>query len=241
MIGSAFDLSGSMVLVTGAAGGIGRETAKALVRQGAQVILTDYCTVDRQLVDELGEQAIWRQCDVTNRKQVEELVEEFPNIDALVLGAGILPFDDWTDENWDVSFDHVMSVNVKGILNFARVYLPKMIEKKAGKIVVIGSASGRMGGMQAGPHYVASKGAVHALVRWLALKGASHGVMINGIAPGSVDTNLLYGQEFSASKVPVGRLAKPEEIAWPIAFLCSPAASFLCGAVLDVNGGLVFS
>jgi NAD(P)-dependent dehydrogenase (short-subunit alcohol dehydrogenase family) len=158
-----------------------------------------------------------------------------------VLSAGVLPFDDWMAEDWDASFDRVMDVNVRGVLNFARAFMPQMIARREGRIVVLGSASGRMGGMQAGPHYVASKGAVHALVRWLAMRGAAHNVLVNGVAPGSVDTDMLRGQPFTPDRVPLGRKARPEEIAWPIAFLCAPASSFICGAVVDINGGLIFS
>lgn len=238
---TGFDLTGKTILLTGAAGGIGRATAKVLIQQGAQVILCDIAGPDGELLNALGDGARWEQCDVSNRNAVKTLATKYPDVDGLVLNAGILPFDDWMADDWDASFDKVMAVNVKGILNLARAFLPLMIARNSGSVVVVGSASGRMGGMQAGPHYVASKGAAHALVRWLALRAAAHGVVVNGIAPGSVDTEMLAGQPFTSNKVPVGRLARAEEIAWPIAFLCSPGASFMCGAVLDVNGGLVFS
>lgn len=238
---TGFDLTGKTILLTGAAGGIGRATAKALVQQGAHVVLCDIAGPDTASLDAFDARATWETCDVSNRRAVQALAEKYRAVDGLVLNAGILPFDDWTAEDWDASFDRVIAVNVKGLLNFARAFMPSMIARRQGHIVVVGSASGRMGGMQAGPHYVASKGAAHALVRWLALRAAGHGVVVNGIAPGSVDTEMLAGQPFSSHKVPAGRLASAEEIAWPIAFLCSPAASFMCGAVLDVNGGLVFS
>lgn len=238
---AGFDLTGNTLLLTGASGGIGHATAKALAHQGAHLILCDVVDPDTAFLNAFDGRAIWEKCDVTNRNSVKNLATKYANIDGLILNAGVLPFDDWMAEDWDASFDKVIAVNVKGILNFARAFLPSMIARKRGNIVIVGSASGRMGGMQAGPHYVASKGAAHALVRWLALRAAAHGVVVNGIAPGSVDTKMLSGQPFNRNKVPVGRLATAEEIAWPIAFLCSPGASFMCGAVLDVNGGLVFS
>ncbi len=236
-----FDLTGRRILLTGAAGGIGRATARVLRGQGASLVLCDRLKppLDDQLV--LAGDIELCACDVSNRSEVEKLAASHDNIDALVLSAGILPFDDWMAADWDESFDRVIDVNVKGVLNFARAFLPQMISRRDGRIVVLGSASGRMGGMQAGPHYVASKGAVHALVRWLAMRGAPHKVLVNGVAPGSVATDLLLGQPFNAARVPLGRMAEPEEIAWPIAFLCSPASSFMCGAVVDINGGLIFS
>lgn len=241
MDNEGFNLTGNRILVTGAAGGIGQATARVLAKQGASLVLTDLKEPPATLMEDLGPDAVWRSLDVGNRKAVEAIAREFSDVEVLVLGAGILPFDDWNANDWDDAFDRVMATNVKGVLNFARAYMPLMSDRKSGRMVVIGSASGRMGGMQAGPHYVASKGAVHALVRWLALKGAVDGVVVNGIAPGSADTDLLKGQDFTAARVPLGRLARPDEIAWPIAFLCSPAASFMCGAVLDVNGGLIVS
>ncbi|MDS1140415.1 SDR family NAD(P)-dependent oxidoreductase [Pusillimonas sp. SM2304] len=236
-----FDLSGRTILVTGAGRGIGWATSKALAQQGASVVLCDKTPIPGHALREVGGSASFFRCDVSDRQSVALLKEAFPVIDGLVLAAGILPFDDWMSEEWDSAFEHVMSVNVKGALNILRAYFEDMCQRGSGTIVFVGSASGRMGGMQAGPHYVASKGAIHALVRWFAQRGAAHGVVVNGVAPGSVDTDMLAGQPFSASKVPVQRMGTAEEIAWPICFLCTPASSYMCGAVMDINGGLIFS
>ena len=113
-----------------------------------------------------------------------------------------------------------------------------MIERRSGRIVMVGSLAGRMGGLIAGPHYVASKGGVHALVKWLARQAGPHGVLVNGVAPASVETPLMSEQPVDLERIPLGRKARPEEIAWPIAFLCSAASSYICGAVLDINGGV---
>lgn len=236
-----FDLTGKTILVTGAGRGIGWVTSKVLAQQGASVVLCDKMPISDDALHEIGGDARYIHCDVSDRHSVEMLREVLPVVDGLVLAAGILPFDDWKAEEWDTSFDQVMSVNVRGPLNILRAYFEDMCLRGNGTVVLVGSASGRMGGMQAGPHYVASKGAIHSLVRWFAQRGAKHGVVVNGVAPGSIDTDMLAGQPFSADKVPVQRLGKPEEIAWPICFLCSPASSFMCGAVIDINGGLVFS
>ncbi|MDN5843251.1 MAG: SDR family oxidoreductase [Alcaligenaceae bacterium] len=236
-----FDLSGKKILVTGAGRGIGWATSKVLAQQGATGVLCDKTAVSEESLQELGHSAQFHCCDVSNRDSVTKLKAAFPHVDGLVLAAGILPFDDWQSDEWDASFEQVMSVNVKGGLNVLRVYFDDMCQRGSGTIVFVGSASGRMGGMQAGPHYVASKGAIHALVRWFAQRGAGHGVVVNGVAPGSVDTSMLAGQPFTAEKVPAQRMGKPEEIAWPICFLCSSASSYMCGTVMDINGGLIFS
>ncbi|MEU0470833.1 SDR family oxidoreductase [Amycolatopsis sp. NPDC006131] len=104
-------------------------------------------------------------------------------------------------------------------------------------MVCIGSVAGKVGGVLAGPHYVASKGAVHAVVKWLAKTEAARGITANAIAPGVVDTEMVAGRGYRPDYCPLGRLAQPEEIARVAAFVASPAASYLTGAVVDVNGG----
>lgn len=236
-----FSLAGKKFIVTGALGGIGKATSHALLTQGASVVLCDRLAADGGWVETLGAGASSAVCDVTDRQSVARLHNDHPDVDGLVLAAGILPFDDWMDEQWDTSFDRVMAVNVRGGINLARAYFPGMCDRRSGRIVFVGSASGRMGGMQAGPHYAASKGAVHSLVRWFSQRAAPAGVCVNGIAPGSIATEMLAGRQFDDARVPMGRMGTADEIAWPIAFLCSAAAGYMNGAVMDVNGGLIFS
>ena len=88
------------------------------------------------------------------------------------------------------------------------------------------------------PHYIASKGGVHAFVWWLAQRAAPRGVLVNGIAPGPIETVMTSTTDYPKENYPLGRIGTPEEIAWPAAFLCSPAASYFSGSILDVNGGL---
>ncbi|MCG6203610.1 SDR family oxidoreductase [Rhodopseudomonas sp. HC1] len=236
-----FDLTDQTILVSGAAGGIGYAAAVALATQGARVVLCDRRPIEDERLRRLGARATFAVCDVTSRSGVEDLHSAFPKVDGLVLAAGILPFDNWMDDDWDQSFDRVMAVNVRGCINLVRAYFPGMCERRSGRVVFVGSASGRMGGMQAGPHYAASKGAVHSLVRWYAKRAAPLGVCVNGVAPGSIATEMLDGQPFDAARVPMRRMGTVDEVAWPIAFLCSPAAGYMNGAVIDINGGLVFS
>lgn len=236
-----FNLDDQTILITGATGGIGFAAASALITQGARVILCDHRPMEDAKIRSLGARVTSVICDVTSRDAVEEVRRAFPVVDGLVLAAGILPFDNWFDDDWDASFDRVMAVNVRGSINLVRAYFSGMCERGRGKIVFVGSASGRMGGMQAGPHYAASKGAVHSLVRWYAQRGAPAGVCVNGVAPGSIATDMLEGQTFDAQRVPMRRMGTADEVAWPIAFLCSSAAGYMNGAVIDINGGLIFS
>lgn len=146
------------------------------------------------------------------------------------------------EDDWDQVFHKVMDVNVLGMMHFVRAALPAMKDRPAGKedasIVLVSSVAGRMGGLRASPHYVASKGGVNAMMKWLARKAAPDGIRVNAVAPGPVATPMTGGMSFDTSGIPLGRVAEPAEIAWPIAFLCSPAASYMTGTILDVNGGV---
>ena len=236
-----FDLSGQRILVTGAAQGIGAATATLCASLGAELILVDLQS-SRALVQAIrnaGGSAHAHGADVSRRADMERLAKEVGPIDALVLNAALCPWNqDWLAPDWDASFERVMAVNVLGPIHAARAFLPGMIERRRGRIVLVGSLAGRMGGLIAGPHYVASKGGVHALTKWLARQAAPYNVLVNGVAPASVETPLMQGQPVDLARIPLGRMARPEEVAGPIAFLCSAAASYVCGVVLDVNGGV---
>src|SRR5690606_7995894 len=136
-------------------------------------------------------------------------------------------------------FRKVLEVNLIGPLNLARAVMTGMMERRKGRIVLVGSVAARSGGAAAGTqaHYVAAKGGVHSLVRWLSRRAIGHNVLVNGIAPGPVDTRMNEGAGHDVRALPMGRMGHPDEIGWPIAFLCAPASSYISGAVLDVNGG----
>jgi NAD(P)-dependent dehydrogenase (short-subunit alcohol dehydrogenase family) len=240
---SAFDLTGQRILITGAAGGIGAMTAQVCASLGAAVLLVDQRPTDdlAQQLREAGADSAAYVCDVTKRDEVEVVAASAGTVDALVLGAGICPWDDWQEPGWDEAFERVMAVNLHGPIHFARAYLPAMTRRGHGRMVLIGSVAGRMGGLVASAHYVASKGGLHAVVKWLAKRGAPHGVLVNGIAPGSIETEMTRDQKIDPAVIPLGRKGQAEEVAWPIAFLCSPAAGYITGTVLDINGGLYMS
>ena len=201
------------------------------------------CDAVVQDIRSAGGEASGIVADAGSRAEIERIAGEVGPVDALVLNAAICPWDeDWLAPEWDESFEQVMAVNVLGPIHAARAFLPGMMQRRQGRIVLVGSLAGRMGGLIAGPHYVASKGGVHALVKWLARQAAPHNVLVNGVAPASVrdaDDGGPAGRPRRAFRSAAWR--EPEEIAWPIAFLCSSAASYICGAVLDVNGGVYMS
>ncbi|MBT4486600.1 MAG: SDR family oxidoreductase, partial [Rhodospirillaceae bacterium] len=181
-------------------------------------------------------------CDLSQRKDNAELIAMAGDLDAAVACAGICPLEeDWLDDpDWDDVFHRVMDVNLLGPIHLCRELLPRMARRGGGQIVLIGSIGGRMGGTSpiVQPHYIASKGGVHALIWWLAQRAAPQGVLVNGIAPGPIATAMTSTTNYPKDRYPLGRIGEPEEIAWPAAFLCSPAASYFSGSILDVNGGL---
>ena len=152
-------LDGHKVLITGAGGGIGASTARVCASLGAEVLLLDLQGVD-ELVTELGSKAHAFVCDVRSRAEIERIAGEVGNVQAVVAGAAICPWDDWNDPDWDEVFDRVIDVNLLGVIHVTRAFMPGMVEQQYGRIVVVGSLAGRMGGLVAAPHYVASKGGV---------------------------------------------------------------------------------
>ena len=236
----ALDLRGRRVLVTGAASGIGRATAVALAQLGAELLLTDRAPLaaTRTEVELHGATCAVTEGDLTSDALIAALFST-GRVSAVAHCAAILESRNWRDDaNWGARFQRVMDINVRVPLTLATAAIDHMAAHGGGSIVLVGSVAGRTGGTSPNtpPDYAASKGAVHALVKWLSRQAVGRGVLVNGVAPGPVQTPMTTG--FTAgAQLPLGRLGRPEELAWPIAFLCTPAASYFSGAIVDVNGG----
>lgn len=247
-LANPFDLSGKTVLVSGAAGSLGSATARACAGLGARLILTDIRRPD-DLAEELhaaGTKAQAHQLDTTDRAAVEACTASLGPLDAYAECSGIYSKGDWRDGgDWDALYQRIMEVNVRGPINMMRAVMRGMIDRGGGKIAIVASQAGRNAGttLDVEPAYVASKGAIQSLVRYFARQGAAHGVTVNAVAPGPILTPMLRasGQPFDLSKLPTGRMGEPEEVGGPMAFLCTAAAGYVTGAVLDINGGLHFS
>ena len=237
---SALNLQGRRALVTGAASGIGRATAIALAQLGAELLLTDRAPLDatRADVERLGAPCVAQVGDLTSDSFIAALLAN-GRVQAVAHCAAILEGRPWReDPDWHDRFHRVMDINVRVPLTLASAAIDHMADHGGGAIVLVGSVAGRTGGTSGftPPDYAASKGAVHALVKWLSRQAIGRGVLVNGVAPGPVQTPMTTGFTV-ATQLPLGRMGRPEELAWPIAFLCTPAASYFSGAILDVNGG----
>jgi 3-oxoacyl-[acyl-carrier protein] reductase len=236
------NLEGQVVLITGGAGGMGRAIANTFKAAGARVVATD-----RAEHEDIGPGIQYRRYDVTSRSDTDQVIDsviaEHGRVDILVLCAGIIartPLGDSTDDEWDA----IMSVNVRGVVNPARKLFPLMCERGFGKILAAGSIAAKNGGVASGPAYVASKAAVHGMMRWIAKAGAPHGVYANTLAPGPVETamwaTVTGGSTAPAANatVPLGRYGNADDIAQAALFLCSPASNWITGTSLDISGGM---
>jgi 3-oxoacyl-[acyl-carrier protein] reductase len=240
MLPAALDMRERRVLVTGAASGIGRATATALAQLGASLLLVDRASLvaTRAEVERLQVPCETAEGDLTDDVFLTSLFAR-GRLHAAAHCAAVLEGRPWRDDpQWHERFHRVMDINVRVPLAIGAACVDHMAHHGGGALVLVGSVAGRTGGtsVTTPPDYAMSKGAVHTLVKWLSRNAITRGVMVNAVAPGPVETPMTRNFNATAS-LPLGRLGKPEELAWPIAFLCTPAASYLSGAILDVNGG----
>ena len=228
---AALSMDGKRVVVTGAASGIGQATAVVLAELGAEVV-----AVDRAPMEGAGGSRL--QGDLADDAFLASLFAG-DRVHAVAHCAGVLEGRPWQeDHGWHERFHRVMDVNVRVPLQLASLAIEHMAGHGGGAIALVGSVAGKTGGtsLTTPPDYAASKGALHTLVKWLSRNAVGRGVLVNAVAPGPVQTAMTRGFNLGPT-LPMGRIGRAEELAWPIAFLCTPAASYLSGAILDVNGG----
>jgi 3-oxoacyl-[acyl-carrier protein] reductase len=241
-------LQDKVAIVTGAASGIGKAIAHALAQAGCDIVIADIDleggeTTVRE-VEEIGRTAIAVRADVRSRSDCERMVsaalERFGTIDILVNNAGIYPAAPLVEMKED-EWDEVLDINLKGVFLCSQAVMPTMMARRSGRIVNIASIDGKTPG-HINAHYSASKAGVISLTRSMAAELAPYGINVVAIAPGWTATEkILRGERWkeAVEKIPLGRLAQPEEIAHVILFLVSEAASYITGETINVSGGLV--
>lgn len=246
-------LEGQVALITGASSGIGRATAEAMAKQGARVsvnFLKNRAGAEQAVaaIEKAGGKAMAIRADVTRSAEIQSMVEairkQWGCIDILVNNAGDLiarrSLADMTEEYWDA----VMALNLKSVFLCVRAVWEEMAKRKSGCIVNVTSIAGRNGGGPGAAAYSAAKGGLITYTKGLAKELAPHGIRVNGIAPGVITTP--YHERYSPpellqkmiSTVPLGRAGASEEVADAIVFLASPAARYIIGETLEVNGGM---
>ncbi|MEC1376878.1 glucose 1-dehydrogenase [Heyndrickxia oleronia] len=247
------DLSGKVILITGASSGIGRASAELLASKGAKVIV-NYRSNEKsalevvQCIQENGGEAIAIQADVTNKDQVNAMVDRalasFGTIDVLINNAagGIRPstFMEASEELWEEAY----RLNIISVLLCSQAVLKHMVPRKKGKIINISSTAARIGGAGESIHYASTKGALNTMTIGMSRELIEYGIIVNGVAPGVVETP--FHEKFApdddrltrmSSTIPIKRIAKPIEIAESIAFLSSDASNYILGEIINVSGG----
>jgi len=246
---------GRVAVVTGAASGMGLAIGRHFAARGDRVALLDLqgdaVLRAAESLRETGARTIGAQVDVTDREAVDGALEkvraELGRVEIMVTSAGVDAFEsflDITPERWG----RVLAVNLTGTFHCLQAVVPDMLAARWGRIVTISSSSAQSGAARMA-HYVASKGGVIGLTKALALELAPHGITVNTIPPGMIDTPMLRRAEREGDVakleklvprvIPVGRAGAPEDIAATCAFLCSDEAGFITGQVIGVNGGMV--
>jgi 2-hydroxycyclohexanecarboxyl-CoA dehydrogenase len=244
--------SGKHAIVTGGASGINKSVVEKLAAGGARVLIGDINQDGGKAVAASlrakGQQVDYLFLDLTKQSSVEEFFKaalaSLGHIDILVNGAGWsknTPFILTTDDFWD----KVLGLNLIGPMRLTKLALPHMFERKQGKIVFVSSDAGRVGSLGEAV-YSAAKAGLMGLTKAVAREGARFNVTCNCVCPGPTDTPLFAEvdqkyQEAFVKAIPLRRLAKPEEVADPIVFFCSPQSDYVTGQVLSASGGLTMA
>jgi NAD(P)-dependent dehydrogenase (short-subunit alcohol dehydrogenase family) len=250
MPGSSFySLKNKVAIITGAARGIGAAIAERFLKAEAIVVIADADEAEARKtardLDGPGERSLVVPVDITSLAQTEAMagavINRFGTIDVLVNNAGIAgpnkPLVDVSEEEWD----RVTAINLKGVFLCCKAALPTMLKNRYGRIVNVASIAGKEGNPNLTP-YSATKAGVICLTKALAKEVCTQGIYVNCITPAVIDTPILRQVtqqqiDYMTSRIPMGRVGKPEEVAALVHFLASDDCSFTTGACVDISGG----
>jgi len=244
--------TGKVAFITGAASGIGRAAALAFAREGASIVAADVSTEGNletaRMAEALGTQALAVQCDVTSAEEIERAlnntIEAFGRLDMAFNNAGIEVKEGATADARIEDWDRILNTNLRGMFLCLKYEIPLMLKAGGGSIVNMSSIAGLVA-LKGLPAYTASKHGVIGLTKAAALDYAQSKIRVNAVCPGLIETplsqNLLTLDELAqiAASQPMARMAKPEEVAATVLWLCSEAASFVTGHALAVDGGFL--
>ena len=249
-------IENKVALVTGAASGMGLATARAFADAGAAVLLADFredaVKAEAQKLVIAGHKAIAVRCDVSDDAQVAAMVDrtvaEFGRIDAAFNNAGVMARIAATADSTREEWDRVIGINLRGVWSCMKYELRQM-QGQGGGAIVNNASVGALTGNPGIGSYIAAKHGVVGLTRTAALEYIKHGIRVNAVNPGLIDTQIardvVSGDEQAydeiSKHVPIGRAGRPEEIASAVLWLCSPAASYVVGQALTVDGGMTIA
>jgi len=244
-------LDGKVALITGGGSGMGKVASELFAAEGASVVLTDVNDeAGEATATAIGDAAAYIHADVSKESDAEAMVastvERFGRLDVLYNNAGIMPLDDGSITDADGSiWDAVFSVNVKGVAFGCKYGIPAMIESGGGSVINVASFVAWLGAATSQTAYTASKGAVLAMTREIAVEYARKGIRCNALCPGPIETPLLLALLSDEEKrqrrfvhIPMGRLGHAEELAKAALFLASDDSSYMTGASLIIDGGI---
>jgi NAD(P)-dependent dehydrogenase (short-subunit alcohol dehydrogenase family) len=244
-------LDGKVALITGGGSGMGRVASELFAVEGAKVVLTDVNDeAGAATADAIGEHALYVHADVSKESEAESMVraaiDRFGRLDILYNNAGVMLSDDGSVHTTDESiWDTTLSINVKGVAFGCKYGIPAMLENGGGSIINVASFVAWLGAATSQTAYTASKGAVLAMTREIAVEYARKGVRCNALCPGPIDTPLLAELLSDPARrqrrfihIPMGRLGRAEELAKAALFLASDDSSFMTGSSLIVDGGI---